>query len=163
MNGTSHVQEAARNAARLADSRREHSIHKPHGAPDRMSRQGHANRLSDLAIHKLSDLFDFEHFFKDHVPSGLPSELPAVAAHEYTLAPHGGGARGAGDESVFAPLDVSESSGSHMLGLPPPAPCQIDLAARAAHEVPCAYNSTLMNYESQLFLHDLISGDIYDE
>ncbi|CUS22008.1 LAQU0S04e06062g1_1 [Lachancea quebecensis] len=159
MNSTSHAQDTARSAARLPDSRREHSIHKPHSAPDRKSRQGHSNRLSDLAIHKLSDLFDFDHFFKDHVPSGLP----AAAIHEYTLSPRGAGAHGAGDESVFAPLDVSESSGSHMLGLPPPALGQIDMTARAAHEMPCAYNSTLTNYESQLFLHDLISGDIYDE
>lgn len=120
--------------------------------------------MSKLAIEKLNELFDFQHFIRgpgsDHVPASQRVAVGASAAPEYThrKLPSGGGDD---EEQGFEPLESCCSASSNVLGIPPPR--SDDIHALAGPPKALDACPMRMSQEHHLLLHDLLSGDIYED
>ncbi|SCV04503.1 LANO_0G10594g1_1 [Lachancea nothofagi CBS 11611] len=139
------------------DSHIQHSVHKPQQA-HLNSRSGHDYRHqpSQILINKLNELFDFRHF------QGLRADLENLpkdsAKEDYTyLTP----TSDMDSNSYFAPLDLHESESRYTVRV------NDELGNHSGSNHTSIQSDTYrplsLNNENRLFLHDLISGDIYEE
>ncbi|SCU88288.1 LAMI_0D09516g1_1 [Lachancea mirantina] len=118
------------------------------------SRRGDQPRISQVAIQKLNDIFDFRHFLKDHHTSATHTASPYTHGRRIVTE----------EEQSFLPLEdwtTVKHSDFFDGGQGPQGPTSSSLAS-SLHEIP-SRSSTMKSFEYQVLLHDLISGDIYED
>lgn len=144
------------------------SVQKPSNTKS-CCQQRHDQRYTKVVIEKLNDLFDFQHCLKGSLPPttasapGTVRNTSAEKSRNYAHVTTQAHSSNSDSDESFLPLESSISLNSNVLGIPPPTLDDIVPLANHANTKGPPMGPTFLKKENHLLLHDLLSGDIYED